>query len=183
MSAIVDIDKIALSDTAIDFSLIQWYNYCRPPRIQVGFPWKEVVLVRKAQGLYIISVASQILDMHPQTLRKYERAGFIEPPRMGTLRLYSEDDIARLRLIKYLVEELGLNLSGVELALSVAAHLLELRAKMTSADSTADARKDMLDGIDAVLLELGLEISKEEQVAEAAPPAGARELGRRGTVR
>ena len=66
----------------------------------------------RRQGLYIISVAAQILDMHPQTLRKYERAGFIEPPRLGTLRLYSDEDIARLRLIKHLVDELGLNLAA-----------------------------------------------------------------------
>ena len=81
-------------------------------------------MLRKAQGLYIISVAAQILEMHPQTLRKYERAGFIEPPRMGTLRLSSEEDIARLRPIKYFVEVLGLNLAGVDLALVTHRRLL-----------------------------------------------------------
>ena len=84
--------------------------------------------MNRVQGLYIISVAAQILQMHPQTLRKYERAGFVEPPRMGTLRLYSEEDIARLRLIKHLVDDLGLNLSGVELALELTTRLVALRA-------------------------------------------------------
>ena len=88
--------------------------------------------MNRVQGLYIISVAAQILQMHPQTLRKYERAGFIEPPRMGTLRLYSQEDIARLRLIKHLVEDLGLNLSGVELALELTTRLVALRSELAS---------------------------------------------------
>ena len=112
----------------------------------------------KAQGLYIISVASQILEMHPQTLRKYERAGFVEPPRMGTLRLYSEQDIARLRLIKYLVEELGLNLSGVELALSLSASLLGLRSKLEASELRNADRTHLISDVDDMLLKLGLQV-------------------------
>ncbi len=71
-------------------------------------------------GLYIISVASRMLQMHPQTLRKYERVGLVRPSRTdGMLRLYSERDIAKLRMIKHLVDQLRLNLAGVELALAV----------------------------------------------------------------
>ena len=56
------------------------------------------------EGVYVISVASKMLSMHPQTLRKYERVGLVRPSRTdGMLRLYSQDDIARLKLIKYLV--------------------------------------------------------------------------------
>ena len=83
------------------------------------------------QGLYIISVAARLLEMHPQTLRKYERFGLISPSRtVGMLRLYSEEDIAHLRLIKHLVDDLGLNLAGVELALSMVNHLMSMRRQV-----------------------------------------------------
>jgi len=85
----------------------------------------------QVQGLYIISVAARILEMHPQTLRKYERLGLVQPSRtVGMLRLYSQEDIEKLRLIKHLVEELGLNLAGVEVALHVFQRLLAMRRRM-----------------------------------------------------
>ena len=75
-------------------------------------------MVMQLEGVYIISVAARILDMHPQTLRKYERLGLINPGRtMGMLRLYSAEDIRKLRLIRHLSDEMGLNLAGVELLL------------------------------------------------------------------
>ena len=81
-------------------------------------------------GVYIISVAARIVEMHPQTLRKYERIGLVSPFRTGgMLRLYSEEDLARLRLIKHLVGDLGLNLSGVELVLAIFNRLLKLRVE------------------------------------------------------
>ena len=84
----------------------------------------------RVQGVYIISVAARVLNMHPQTLRKYERIGLVSPSRtVGMLRLYSEEAIARLRLIKHLVDELGLNLAGVELALRLFNRLVNMRAK------------------------------------------------------
>ena len=80
-------------------------------------------------GAYVISVAARLLHMHPQTLRKYERIGLIMPSRTGgMLRLYSEHDIVRLRLIKHLIEELGLNLAGVQLALGLFTRLLDVRS-------------------------------------------------------
>ncbi len=83
-----------------------------------------------SDGVYVISVAARILQMHPQTLRKYERAGLVSPFRTGgMLRLYSEEDLARLRLIKHLVGDLGLNLAGVELVLNVFNGLLRMRAR------------------------------------------------------
>jgi len=78
--------------------------------------------IHETEGVYIISVAAKILAMHPQTLRKYERAGLISPSRtIGMLRLYSIQDINKIRLIKYLVDDIGMNLSGVEFIL----HTLE----------------------------------------------------------
>ena len=67
-----------------------------------------------------ISTASRMLGMHPQTLRKYERLGLVRPNRtVGSMRLYAQEQIDRLRLIKYMVDELGINLSGVQHLLSV----------------------------------------------------------------
>jgi MerR family transcriptional regulator/heat shock protein HspR len=75
-------------------------------------------------GVYIISVAARLLEMHPQTLRKYERFGLIRPSRTaGALRLYSEQDLARLRIVRRLVDELGLNLAGVRLVMEIVSQM------------------------------------------------------------
>ena len=92
-------------------------------------------------GTYVISVAARLLHMHPQTLRKYERVGLIMPSRtVGMLRLYSEHDIVRLRLIKHLVEELGLNLAGVQLALGLFTRLLDIRNGLAQLDGDDDLK-------------------------------------------
>jgi len=71
--------------------------------------------------LIFISVAARMLSMHPQTLRKYERLGLVQPARtIGSMRLYSDAEIERLRLIKVLVEDVGVNLAGVQRLLAVA---------------------------------------------------------------
>ncbi|MBM3939414.1 MAG: MerR family transcriptional regulator [SAR202 cluster bacterium] len=86
----------------------------------------------QVQGVYIISVACRILGMHPQTLRKYERMGLIRPSRTaGHLRLYSDKDIARLRMIKHLVDELRLNLAGVEMVMALVERLDTLRQRVS----------------------------------------------------
>jgi MerR family transcriptional regulator/heat shock protein HspR len=73
------------------------------------------------EELIFISTAARILGMHPQTLRKYERLGLVQPARtMGSMRLYSRDEIERLRFIKRLVDDLGINLAGVQQLLEVA---------------------------------------------------------------
>ena len=76
---------------------------------------------------YMISVAAELVGMHPQTLRIYESRGLVRPRRTpGNTRLYSEADLERLRLIQRLTTELGLNLAGVE-------HVLRLRDELTRA--------------------------------------------------
>ncbi len=105
-------------------------------------------------GLYIISVAARLLEMHPQTLRKYERVGLISPPRTeGMLRLYSSQDITRLRLIKHLVDDLGINLAGVELVLDMFARLHQVRDRVTALEE-AQPLKDMMAEEPETLLEL-----------------------------
>ncbi|MCC6991358.1 MAG: MerR family transcriptional regulator [Acidobacteria bacterium] len=77
--------------------------------------------------LIFISVAARMLSMHPQTLRKYERLGLVQPARtIGSMRLYSDAEIERLRLIKVLVEDAGVNLAGVQRLLAVAEGLQRL---------------------------------------------------------
>ena len=83
------------------------------------------------EGVYIISVAARILEMHPQTLRKYERLGLINPGRtIGMLRLYSRDDIRKVRLIQHLVNDLGMNLAGVEHTLGMVDSLLRMKQRL-----------------------------------------------------
>ncbi|HLY85689.1 MAG TPA: helix-turn-helix transcriptional regulator [Gaiellaceae bacterium] len=70
--------------------------------------------------IYMISVAAELVGMHPQTLRMYETKGLVRPHRTpGGTRLYSEADVERLRIVQRLTSELGLNLAGVELVLSL----------------------------------------------------------------
>ena len=96
------------------------------------------------EPLFVISVAARLVQMHPQTLRKYEREGLIAPSRtQGNLRLYSDRDIERLRQVKYLVEDLGLNLAGVQMVLDVTRRLREMRRftndRMTAAGDSPSA--------------------------------------------
>ena len=75
----------------------------------------------KTPEMYLISVAADLLDMHPQTLRKYERLGLVRPLRtLGSMRVYTRDELDRLRLIKSLVDEEGINLAGVQRLLTLA---------------------------------------------------------------
>jgi MerR family transcriptional regulator/heat shock protein HspR len=81
--------------------------------------------------IYMISVAAELVGMHPQTLRIYEAKGLVRPKRTaGNTRLYSERDVERLRVIQRLTTELGLNLSGVELALKLEDQLQRLQASI-----------------------------------------------------
>jgi MerR family transcriptional regulator/heat shock protein HspR len=79
----------------------------------------------RKQPLYMISVVSRMLSVHPQTLRLYEREGLISPTRMKKQRLYSEDDVEKLNLILELTRELGVNKAGVDIILRMR-HRLEI---------------------------------------------------------
>jgi len=81
--------------------------------------------------IYMISVAAELLGMHPQTLRMYETKGLVRPQRTpGGTRRYSEADIDRLRIIQRLTSELGLNLAGVELVLKLEDELRKAHAQI-----------------------------------------------------
>jgi len=79
---------------------------------------------------YVISVAARILDCPTYTLRYYEKIGIIEPYRTKGRRLYSERDIALLRRVKMLVEDMGVNLAGVEVVLRLMQRMTELQGKL-----------------------------------------------------
>jgi MerR family transcriptional regulator/heat shock protein HspR len=110
---------------------------------------------RFSEPLFVISVAARLVEMHPQTLRKYEREGLIAPSRTsGNLRLYSDHDIEQLRQVKYLVEQRGLNLAGVQLALELTRKLQHLRG--TTEQATSASNRDQLrTDIDEALRMLG----------------------------
>jgi MerR family transcriptional regulator/heat shock protein HspR len=122
----------------------------------------------------VISVAARLVEMHPQTLRKYEREGLIAPSRtQGNLRLYSDRDIERLRQVKYLVEDRGLNLAGVQLALELTRRLRELQGDLSrraesSSGRAADAELyDSLDQrLDSILATLGFYEEPAREPAE-----------------
>lgn len=95
--------------------------------------------------LYHISVVSKMVDLHPQTLRTYELMGLITPARSeGNVRLYSVDDIERLQRITRLVEELGVNLAGVEVILNMRERMEQLHRDMeTLRQELRRLRRDM----------------------------------------
>jgi MerR family transcriptional regulator, heat shock protein HspR len=87
--------------------------------------------VMDERPIYMISVAADLVGMHPQTLRIYEQKGLVRPQRTpGGTRLYSESDVERLRIIQRLTTELGLNLAGVELVLRLEDELRKAHAQI-----------------------------------------------------
>ena len=94
-------------------------------------PRQNPDLNAQEQPLYVISIAAQILGVHPQTLRLYEREGLVEPQRSGgKIRLYSESDIERVRAIMRLTNDLGVNLAGAEAILYMRERMLQLHEEM-----------------------------------------------------
>jgi MerR family transcriptional regulator, heat shock protein HspR len=91
---------------------------------------------------FVISVAARLLNVHPQTLRYYERAGLIEPSRSrGNIRLYSARDIERAQQIKRLIEDLGVNLAGVEVILKLTERIRELEQENAQLRTEATPRR------------------------------------------
>ncbi len=99
--------------------------------------------MRLEEDFFFISVAARMLGLHPQTLRKYERLGLVQPGRtIGSMRLYTRDELERLKLIKRLVEDGGINLAGVQRLLSIAEVVQRIRPMMRDeALSARDARR------------------------------------------
>ena len=91
---------------------------------------------------YVISVAARILSVQTHTLRYYERIGIIEPSRsQGNIRLYSERDIAQLRRVKTLIDDLGINLAGVEVILHMTQRMAKLQRQVEKLESELERLK------------------------------------------
>jgi MerR family transcriptional regulator/heat shock protein HspR len=107
---------------------------------------------------YLISVAARMLGMHPQTLRKYDRLGLIQPSRtIGSMRVYSQDEIERLRIIKRLVDDAGINLAGVQRLLSIAKVVQRIRPLMRDEPISAREARRLSQEVDELMKMLGLE--------------------------
>jgi MerR family transcriptional regulator/heat shock protein HspR len=112
------------------------------------------------RGVFMISVAAELAEMHPQTLRMYEARGLIEPSRSpkGT-RLYSHTDVERLRRIQQMTVEMGLNLAGVERVLALEAELDAARARIEEMRLSAElARRQLLAELDQLRRSMSADI-------------------------
>jgi MerR family transcriptional regulator, heat shock protein HspR len=110
------------------------------------------VHVSSDQGVFMISVAAELAEMHPQTLRMYEARGLITPKRSpkGT-RLYSQEDVDRLRRIQEMTAELGLNLAGVEKVLALEEELERARKRLAALEKRArEAQAEMEEELEKV---------------------------------
>ena len=113
-----------------------------------------------APEVIFISMAARELGMHPQTLRKYERLGLIQPTRtIGSMRMYTPEEIDRLRVIKRLVDGLGINLAGVQKLLSVGEVVNRMRALVehpNDASALSDRQQALQREMDRLTRLLGL---------------------------
>jgi len=115
-------------------------------------------MAAREHRLFMISVVSEMLGIHPQTLRLYEREGFIKPKRsVGNTRLYSEEDVEKLEMVLRLTRELGVNLAGVEVILS-------MREKMEH------MQREMEETIRQLREDLAREIRRREEIRNALVP-------------
>ena len=123
---------------------------------QVSVTAARQARARATDALYVISVAARLVEMHPTTLRKYERVGFLEPTRTpGRTRLYSLEDINRLRQIKRLVEAREMNLAGVQMALDLTEMLSGIAHAINQAHDVAALRHSIQAPLRAAFATLG----------------------------
>jgi MerR family transcriptional regulator, heat shock protein HspR len=120
---------------------------------------RTTVQVSSDRGVFMISVAAELADMHPQTLRMYEARGLIEPKRSpkGT-RLYSQEDVERLRRIQEMTAELGMNLAGVERVFELEEQLHLMSRKVKGLEKRAAELKAEVERLEALRRELRAEV-------------------------
>jgi MerR family transcriptional regulator/heat shock protein HspR len=127
--------------------------------------------VSHERGVFMISVAAELAEMHPQTLRMYEARGLIEPQRSpkGT-RLYSQDDVDRLRRIQEMTTELGMNLAGVERVFELEDKLSRLQGKVDTLERRAKELQAEIARLEEVRREVRAEIVRYEAPGTALIP-------------
>jgi MerR family transcriptional regulator, heat shock protein HspR len=131
-----------------------------------------VTTPENSRPVYMISVAAELAGMHPQTLRIYEQRGLIEPNRSpkGT-RLYSQEDVERLRRIQELTSQLGMNLAGVERVFELEEELGQMRRRMDRLERRAEqVRKEFEDEIDRVRRSFRYDLVPYEPPEQALMP-------------
>jgi MerR family transcriptional regulator, heat shock protein HspR len=126
----------------------------------------------RSRGVYMISVAAELAGMHPQTLRIYEARGLITPKRSPkNTRLYSQDDVERLRRIQELTGELGMNLAGVEKVFELEAELERMRRRVRALERQAErAQRELRAEIDRVRRSVKRELVVYEPPSQALMP-------------
>ena len=127
------------------------------------------------RGVFMISVAAELAEMHPQTLRMYESRGLIEPKRSpkGT-RLYSHDDVERLRRIQELTSDGGMNLAGVEKVFELEGQLERMRRKVSTLEARARELQDEIARLEEVKRSVKAEIVRYEAVSTDLVPVRVR---------
>ena len=128
------------------------------------------------RGVYMISVAAELAGMHPQTLRIYESRGLIQPKRSPkNTRLYSQEDVDRLRRIQELTSEMGMNLAGVEKVFELEEEIDKMRRRMRSLEKQAEKlEQEMADELDKVKRSFKYELVPYQAPGQALVPAGKR---------
>ncbi len=126
------------------------------------------VEVSSDRGVFMISVAAELADMHPQTLRMYEQRGLIEPKRSpkGT-RLYSHEDVEKLRRIQQMTAELGLNLAGVEKVLELEEQLERTRRRVAALERRRVELEAEISALEGRREEVRADIVRYEQTGSA----------------
>ena len=127
--------------------------------------------VANDRGVFMISVAAELADMHPQTLRMYEQRGLIEPKRSpkGT-RLYSHDDVERLRRIQAMTTELGMNLVGVERVFEMEDKMARLQRKVDALEQRAATLQREIERLEEIRRSVKAEIVRYEAPGTALIP-------------
>jgi MerR family transcriptional regulator/heat shock protein HspR len=114
--------------------------------------------MRIDEDFFFISVAARMLGMHPQTLRKYERLGLVQPNRtIGSMRVYSREELERLRAIKRLVDDGGINLAGVQRLLSIAEIVQRMRPLVRDEPLSVRDSRRLAQEFDELARSLGFE--------------------------
>jgi len=134
---------------------------------------------RREQGVYMISVAAELAGMHPQTLRIYEAKGLIQPKRSPkNTRLYSDEDVQRLRRIQELTTELGMNLAGVERVFELEQEVARMRRRLSNLERAADrAKAELQQEIRRVQRAAKAELVPYEPPGQALVPPQRRDKG------
>src|SRR5213596_580547 len=128
--------------------------------------------IERDRGVYMISVAAELAGMHPQTLRIYESRGLIQPKRSPkNTRLYSQEDVDRLRRIQELTTELGMNLAGVEAVFDLEEELARMRRRMRNLERQAErVQRELNEEIERVRRSFKAELVPYEPPEKALIP-------------